>query len=95
MPLAGCGTLRVAVLLVILATTARPAKAEVAVDLESSDFNSTLLALPADSWALVEFYASWCPACRAFMPDYEKVAVFFEGHPVDGKHVFVSRVDCA
>lgn len=25
-------------------------------------------------WCLVDFYASWCPHCRAFRPHYEEVA---------------------
>ena len=30
-----------------------------------------------DGWALVDFYATWCPHCREFRPHYEAVA---EGH---------------
>lgn len=30
-------------------------------------------------WCLVDFYASWCPHCRAFRPVYEEVAGQYQG----------------
>ncbi|KAH9306946.1 hypothetical protein KI387_011350, partial [Taxus chinensis] len=66
-----------------------------AVELKMEDFNSTLLASPS-SWAIVEFFAHWCPACRNYKPHYEKVARLFSGH--NAAHpgiVFMTKVDCA
>jgi len=56
-------------------------------------FNGTLKSKP---YALVEFYASWCPSCRHFAPEYEKIALFFKNVSLStGESVFVARVDCA
>ncbi|KAI5064202.1 hypothetical protein GOP47_0020872 [Adiantum capillus-veneris] len=47
-------------------------------------------------WAIVEFYAHWCPACRNYKPQYERVAKLFNG--ADAVHpgiVFMAKVDCA
>lgn len=30
-------------------------------------------------WAVVDFYATWCPHCKAFRPVYEEVAGGYEG----------------
>ena len=30
-------------------------------------------------WCLVDFYAAWCPHCRAFRPTLEEVAAGFAG----------------
>ena len=43
----------------------------------------------------MEFYASWCPACKHFQPHYEKVSAFFYGSPRPKPEVYVARVDCA
>ncbi|KAK1302609.1 Sulfhydryl oxidase 1 [Acorus calamus] len=68
---------------------------DAAVELNSSNFDSVLLVSPA-SFAVVEFFAHWCPACRNYKPHYEKVARLFNGpdatHP---GNVFMARVDCA
>ncbi|KAJ7296851.1 hypothetical protein O6H91_Y096500 [Diphasiastrum complanatum] len=68
---------------------------DVAHELSIDTFNASLWAAPA-SWALVEFYASWCPACRNYKPQYERVAKLFNGptaaHP---GVVYVAKVDCA
>lgn len=66
-----------------------------AINLNETNFNSTLKALPSGSFALIEFYASWCPHCQHYAPEYEKIAVFFKKHTKDGINVFVGRVDCA
>lgn len=60
-----------------------------------SDEASAMQALPAGRGVLMEFYASWCPACKHFQPHYEKVAAFFYGTPRPKPDVYVARVDCA
>jgi thiol-disulfide isomerase/thioredoxin len=34
------------------------------LDLTKATIQTTLSALPADDSVLIEFFASWCPACR-------------------------------
>lgn len=45
------------------------------IELDDANFLGTLadIALSYD-WVLVEFYSHWCPACKAFQPDYKKIA---------------------
>ncbi|XP_018678201.2 sulfhydryl oxidase 1 isoform X1 [Musa acuminata AAA Group] len=65
------------------------------VELNSSNFDSVLKESPA-SFAIVEFFAHWCPACRNYKPHYEKVARLFNGP--DAVHpgiILMTRVDCA
>ncbi|GAB4828799.1 Sulfhydryl oxidase 1, variant 2 [Ancistrocladus abbreviatus] len=68
---------------------------DVAVDLNVTNFESVLKDSPA-SFAIVEFFANWCPACRNYKPYYEKVARLFNGpnaaHP---GIILMTRVDCA
>ncbi|KAI9088663.1 hypothetical protein K1719_029777 [Acacia pycnantha] len=66
-----------------------------AVDLNATSFSTVLKDTPAD-FAIVEFFAHWCPACRNYKPHYEKVARLFNGP--DAVHpgiVLMARVDCA
>ncbi|KAG7973760.1 hypothetical protein I3843_06G013100 [Carya illinoinensis] len=66
-----------------------------AVDLNASNFDSVIGDTPA-TFAVVEFFAHWCPACRNYKPHYEKVARLFNGP--DAVHpgiILMSRVDCA
>ncbi|XP_010923979.1 sulfhydryl oxidase 2 isoform X3 [Elaeis guineensis] len=68
---------------------------DAAVDLNSSNFDRVLKESPA-AFAVVEFFAHWCPACRNYKPHYEKVARLFNGP--DAPHpgiVIMTRVDCA
>ncbi|XP_071714603.1 sulfhydryl oxidase 2-like [Rutidosis leptorrhynchoides] len=74
------------------------------VDLNATNFDLVLKETPA-SFVIVEFYAHWCPACRNYKPQYEKVARLFNGakchtpimepgavHP---GILLMTRVDCA
>ncbi|XP_076927990.1 sulfhydryl oxidase 2-like isoform X1 [Bidens hawaiensis] len=66
-----------------------------AVDLNATNFDELLKDTPA-SYAIVEFFAHWCPACRNYKPQYEKVARLFNG--ADAVHpgtILMTRVDCA
>ncbi|PIA33484.1 hypothetical protein AQUCO_04100130v1 [Aquilegia coerulea] len=68
---------------------------DAAIDLNNTNFDSVLRSSPA-SFAIVEFFAHWCPACRNYKPQYEKVARLFNGP--DAVHpgvVMMTRVDCA
>lgn len=63
-------------------------------DLTEADFNATLAAQTTPH-ALIEFYASWCPACQHFMPHYEKIARLFNGPGAPYPNlIYVARVDC-
>ncbi|KAE9618710.1 hypothetical protein Lal_00047897 [Lupinus albus] len=66
-----------------------------AVELNSTNFDYVLKDTPA-TYAIVEFFAHWCPACRNYKPHYEKVARLFNGP--DAVHpgiILMTRVDCA
>ncbi|XP_052198904.1 sulfhydryl oxidase 2-like isoform X6 [Diospyros lotus] len=66
-----------------------------AVELNASNFDAVLRETPA-TYAVVEFFAHWCPACRNYKPHYEKVARLFNGP--DAAHpgiILMTRVDCA
>ncbi|XP_062170712.1 sulfhydryl oxidase 2 isoform X2 [Alnus glutinosa] len=66
-----------------------------AVDLNVTNFDAVLRDTPA-TFAVVEFFAHWCPACRNYKPHYEKVARLFNGP--DAVHpgiILMTRVDCA
>ncbi|XP_024523489.1 sulfhydryl oxidase 2 isoform X2 [Selaginella moellendorffii] len=70
-------------------------EADAAVELTKNSFNQTLWAAPA-TFALVEFYAHWCPVCRIYKPQYSKVAKLFNGRTaVHPGEVFMGKVDCA
>ncbi|KAH1035775.1 hypothetical protein GYH30_055652 [Glycine max] len=66
-----------------------------AVELNATNFDAVLKETPA-TFAVVEFFAHWCPACRNYKPHYEKVARLFNGP--DAVHpgiILMTRVDCA
>ncbi|XVF43667.1 hypothetical protein PTKIN_Ptkin02bG0059200 [Pterospermum kingtungense] len=66
-----------------------------AVELNVTNFDEVLKDTPA-TYAIVEFYAHWCPACRNYKPHYENVARLFNGP--DAVHpgiILMARVDCA
>eukprot|EP01087_Luapelamoeba_hula_P007562 TRINITY_DN1848_c0_g1_i2.p1 TRINITY_DN1848_c0_g1~~TRINITY_DN1848_c0_g1_i2.p1 ORF type:complete len:673 (-),score=113.50 TRINITY_DN1848_c0_g1_i2:50-2068(-) len=46
---------------------------------------------PEDSYMLVDFYASWCPHCKAFAPHYEKLAESFNAHETP---IWAARINC-
>jgi len=49
--------------------------AQAVVEVTDDDFE----AQTAVGWLLVDFYATWCPHCKAFRPIYEKVAGDYDG----------------
>ncbi|KAJ6795790.1 sulfhydryl oxidase 1-like [Iris pallida] len=69
--------------------------ADAVVDLNRTTFDDFLKKSPA-GFAIVEFFAHWCPACRNYKPHYEKVARLFNGpHAVHPGLIVMTRVDCA
>ncbi|PIN14316.1 FAD-dependent sulfhydryl oxidase/quiescin [Handroanthus impetiginosus] len=73
----------------------RAERTDYAVELNATDFDAVLKETPA-TYAVVEFFAHWCPACRNYKPHYEKVAKLFNG--ADAVHpgiILMTRVDCA
>ncbi|XP_024990142.1 sulfhydryl oxidase 2-like isoform X2 [Cynara cardunculus var. scolymus] len=65
------------------------------VDLNATNFDAVLKETPA-TYAIVEFFAHWCPACRNYKPQYEKVARLFNG--ADAVHpgiILMTQIDCA
>nr|XP_043640189.1 sulfhydryl oxidase 2 isoform X2 [Erigeron canadensis] len=70
-------------------------QSDFAVDLNVTNFDSVLKDTPA-IYAIVEFFAHWCPACRNYKSHYEKVARLFNGaNAVHPGTVLMTRVDCA
>ncbi|XP_007045061.2 PREDICTED: sulfhydryl oxidase 2 isoform X1 [Theobroma cacao] len=66
-----------------------------AVELNITNFDEVLKDTPA-TYAIVEFFAHWCPACRNYKPHYEKVARLFNGpEAVHPGIILMTRVDCA
>uniref|UniRef100_A0A2N9FN44 Sulfhydryl oxidase n=1 Tax=Fagus sylvatica TaxID=28930 RepID=A0A2N9FN44_FAGSY len=66
-----------------------------AVDLNATNFDAVLRDTPA-TFAVVEFFAHWCPACRNYKPHYERVARLFNGqNAVHPGIILMTRVDCA
>ncbi|KAF3495947.1 hypothetical protein DY000_02057646 [Brassica cretica] len=66
-----------------------------AVELNATNFDSVFQDTPA-KYAVLEFFAHWCPACRNYKPHYEKVARLFNGaEAVHPGTVLMTRVDCA
>ncbi|XP_071692245.1 sulfhydryl oxidase 2-like isoform X2 [Rutidosis leptorrhynchoides] len=75
--------------------TAAGNQPDFAVDLDANNFDSVLKDTPA-TYAIVEFFARWCPACRNYKPQYEKVARLFSGgNAVHPGIILMARVDCA
>ncbi|KAL0446805.1 UNVERIFIED_CONTAM: Sulfhydryl oxidase 2 [Sesamum latifolium] len=73
----------------------RAEKPDYAVELNATGFDAVLKETPA-TYAIVEFFAHWCPACRNYKPQYEKVAKLFNG--ADAVHpgiILMTRIDCA
>ncbi|KAH6763081.1 quiescin-sulfhydryl oxidase 1 [Perilla frutescens var. hirtella] len=68
---------------------------EYAVELNATDFDAVLEETSA-AFAIVEFFAHWCPACRNYKPHYERVAKLFNS--ADAVHpgiIVMIKVDCA
>lgn len=65
------------------------------VQLVKANFSSYIETVPSAHGVLMEFYASWCPACQRFQPVYEKVSGYFNAEPKVEPEVVIARVDCA
>lgn len=78
--------------LCLLALLALPTGATV-LELVAANYTDYLSNLPQDANCVIEFYASWCPHCRHFMPTYDEVGSHFLDVPEP--IVQVARIDCA
>ncbi|KAK9052230.1 hypothetical protein SSX86_028858 [Deinandra increscens subsp. villosa] len=68
---------------------------DLAVDLNVTNFDAALKDTLAN-YAIVEFFAHWCPACRNYRSQYAKVARLFNGaNAVHPGIILMTRVDCA
>ncbi|KAG2486051.1 hypothetical protein HYH03_015258 [Edaphochlamys debaryana] len=70
-------------------------KSHIAAQLSQDNFTVLLNELGDTKPCLIEFYASWCPACKHFAPTFEKLAEFLKDKDFKGKKLFIARVDCA
>ncbi|PNH10555.1 Sulfhydryl oxidase 1 [Tetrabaena socialis] len=74
----------------------QPEAFHIASQLGADNFTSVFGALAPDQPCLVEFYASWCPACKHFAPTFEKLATFLKDKRFGtGRPLYIARVDCA
>ena len=69
--------------------------APTAIHLTNETFEEEFSNLSPQSFCVLEFYAHWCPACRAFAPQYELVAKYFNVVPRPEPKVTAFAVDCA
>ncbi|KAI7754973.1 hypothetical protein M8C21_005619 [Ambrosia artemisiifolia] len=68
---------------------------DLALDLNVTNFDQAFKHT-TNTYAIVEFFAHWCPACRNYKPQYEKVARLFNGaNAVHPGIILMTRVDCA
>ncbi|KAM7275279.1 hypothetical protein ACFE04_017145 [Oxalis oulophora] len=73
----------------------RHVESDRAVELNATNFDQAFIET-STNFAVVEFFAHWCPACRNFKAHYEKVAKLFNGpDAVHPNIVLMTRVDCA
>ncbi|GIL80652.1 hypothetical protein Vretimale_9193 [Volvox reticuliferus] len=68
---------------------------DVAAQISTANFTQALNSLGTDQVCLIEFYASWCPACKHFAPKFEKFAKFLKDKRLGGRLLYIARVDCA
>eukprot|EP00892_Ulva_mutabilis_P006182 jgi/Ulvmu1/3936/UM018_0159.1 len=78
--------------LCVLALLAVPTSATV-IELVAANYTDYLSGLPQDANCVIEYYASWCPHCRRFMPTYDAVGSHFLDVPEPV--VQIARIDCA
>jgi thiol oxidase len=64
------------------------------LELDEASFAGALAETPAE-WVLLEFYAHWCPACRAFQPAFEEAAAALAARGAAAPRAAAARVDCA
>ena len=66
-----------------LATEIEKDKKMPVIDFEDEEhFNKTI---DSETLVLVDYYADWCPPCRAFAPILEALSEEFEGEVIFGK----------
>ena len=75
-------------------------QAHAAIDATESTLADVLRSLPsgadAEAHVLLELYASWCPHCRHYAPQYDEIARAINGSPqTQTRRAHVLRMDCA
>ncbi len=76
-------------------SSAAVAPTHAALQLGADNFTALLDKEPETRYAMIEFYASWCPACQHFAPTYEKLATFLKDKALGEHTLLIGRVDCA
>lgn len=65
-------------------------------DWNGAEFDAKLSDLQERTTLVFEYYASWCPHCQRFVPEYARLGAFFASEEAK-RHadVVVARADCA
>eukprot|EP00894_Picocystis_sp_ML_P003605 jgi/Pico_ML_1/54122/g4543.t1 len=65
-------------------------------DWNGAEFDAKLSDLQDGATLVFEYYASWCPHCQRFAPEYGRLGAFFASQE-SKQHadVVVARADCA
>jgi thiol oxidase len=84
------------VLLALIASSLAEEEHPGLVEVSTSNFPSKIEQIVSTyDFILFEFYAHWCPACRAFQPTFISIAEEIQSRGDTGYKVAVARLDCA
>jgi len=60
----------------------------------SAIYTGVLDKLEEDDILVIDFYQTWCPACRAWMPHYERAAKYYLASTEDKPRVHFAKASC-